>query len=572
MHRVTPLPVVIRVVLLAALGTLIAMAGGRSTLRAQDGAPDLILTNGKIITVDDRFTIAQAVAIRGERIIAVGATADVARLTGSDTRAIDLQGRSVIPGLIDNHMHLLRYGATWQFEVRWDGIDRRAEALAMLRARTAQVPPGEWIYTLGGWAIDQFADDPRPFTREELDTVAPAHPVFLQASYYEAYVNSRAIEALGIDRMPGARGIVRDDAGRPTGRLTEEGFRSFVGRLPTARGHAIEASALGMIRELNASGLTTVGSAGCEADLLDRYRQWAEQGRLNVRVFCITAAGGGTVDQQLSRIAGMQLFRGDHRIDHVAYGEGVYGPLNDPMFRRLDPRPEDLVVWRRILTGIARAGLPLHVHVNFAATIEALLDQIELLDRDVPVANLRWVLAHVNEPTAAQLVRMQALGLSTAIHPWAVINGAINGRHFGDAALEMPPLATIQASGIRWGLGSDGSRANQIRPFHTLGFAVTGRMVGGRRILRETETISREDALIAHTRANAFFVFQERHLGSIQPGKLADLVVLDRDYLTVPASEITDITPVLTMMGGRIVYEAGGHSEPPAPAGRLRLP
>jgi predicted amidohydrolase YtcJ len=134
-----------------------------------------------------------------------------------------------------------------------------------------------------------------------------------------------------------------------------------------------------------------------------------------------------------------------------------------------------------------------------------------------------------------------------------VINGGINSGVFGEQATDMPPLRAIQESGIMWGFGSDGSRANQILPFTTLGFAVTGRMVGGRKVL--TQTISREDALIAHTQRNAFFVFREDELGSIQPGKLADLVVLDRDYLTIPAEQIKDIRPVITVVGGRVVYE-----------------
>jgi hypothetical protein len=143
-----------------------------------------------------------------------------------------------------------------------------------------------------------------------------------------------------------------------------------------------------------------------------------------------------------------------------------------------------------------------------------------------------------------------------AVHPWAVINGGINQRVFGDGAYDMAALDTIQKSGIVWGFGSDGSRANQILPFVTLGWAVTGKMVGGTKVLRQT--ISREDALVAHTRRNAYLVFQENNLGSIQPGKLADLVALDRDYLTVPADQIKEIKPVLTMVGGRVVYEDTG--------------
>ena len=303
-----------RILAAAALGLLVM--GGLSALRAQQIQPDLILSNGKIITVDEHFTIAQALAVRGDRIVAVGSNQDIGRLAGPSTRRVDLRGRAVVPGLIDNHMHLLRYGTTWKFEVRWDGVETRKEALELLRARTASVKQGEWIYNLGGWAIEQFADDSKPFTREELDKVAPNHPVFLQASYYEAYLNSRALQALGIDQNPNARGVVKDAAGRPTGRISEEGFRALVNKLPTAAGADLETSSLGMIGDLNRSGLTAFGSAGCEADVLSIYRRWADQGQLNIRVFCITSPGGGgnpdAVTQLLPRIAQMKLFQGDN--------------------------------------------------------------------------------------------------------------------------------------------------------------------------------------------------------------------------------------------------------------------
>jgi predicted amidohydrolase YtcJ len=568
--------------ILVLIGVLAVIAGTpalRAPVSAQGagtaGPPDLILSNGKIVTVDERFTLAQAVAVRGERVMAVGTNQDIGRLAGPATRRIDLRGRTVLPGLIDNHMHLLRYGTTWKYEVRWDGIESRKEALALLRARAERVKPGEWIYNLGGWAVEQFSDDSKPFTREELDAVAPNHPVFLQASYYEAFLNSRALQLLGIDdvgRVPRGAidssprgpaevpGVVRDAAGRPTGRISEEGFRPLVDKLPIATDRDIEASTLGMIRELNQSGLTAFGSAGCETDLVDRYRRWAAQGQLNIRVFCITTPpGGGNIDQFLPRIAQMKVFQGDSSVDDIAFGEN-FGGLSDPMFRhRPAAKPEDLAQWRRIVTEVAKAGLPLHVHTNFTETIDAFLDQIEAVNREYPIRNLRWVLAHFNQPTTAQLERMKRLGMYAAVHPWAVINGGINIRQFGDAAYDMAPLATIQRSGITWGLGSDGSRANQILPFRTLGWAVTGKMVGGKTVLKQP--VSREDALIAHTRKNAYFIFRENDLGSIEPGKLADFVVVDRDYLTVPADDIKNIKVVMTMVGGRIVYDAA------APAG-----
>ena len=194
------------------------------------------------------------------------------------------------------------------------------------------------------------------------------------------------------------------------------------------------------------------------------------------------------------------------------------------------------------------------MHAELDTTISAFLDQIEAIHKDYPIHNLRWTLAHLNQISAANLERMKRLGMYAALHPWAVINGGIMREGFGDSALDMPPLETIQNSGITWGFGTDGTAANQYLPFTTLGFAVTGKMAGGAKAIRQT--ISREDALIAHTRKNAYFLFQENNLGSIQPGKLADLVVLDRDYLTVPADQIRDIKPVMTMTGGRIVFES----------------
>jgi predicted amidohydrolase YtcJ len=521
----------------AILSALLAAA----VVSGQADPPDLILTNGKIVTVDERFTIAQAIAVRGERIVAVGADQDLLRLAGPSTRRVDLRGRTVLPGLIDNHMHLLRYGTTWKYEVRWDGVGTRKEALARLRARVQARPAGEWVYTLGGWALEQFADDPRPFTRQELDAVAPEHPVFLQASYYEAFANSRALKLLGVESS--------------TGHIDENGFRPLVEQLPLAAGADLDMSTRGMIRDLNGSGLTAVGSAGCEAGLLDRYRGWASRQQLDIRVFCITTPGG-TAEQLVTRTSAMKVFQGDAWIDQIAFGEN-FGALSDPMFRHRPPASDqDVAAWSRIVAEVARAGLPLHVHANFSETIDLFLDQIEAVNRDVPVRNLRWVLAHFNQPNTAQLERMKRLGLYAAVHPWAVINGGINLRQFGDAAYDMAPLATIQQSGITWGFGSDGSRANQILPFETLGWAVTGNMAGGTRVLRQP--IGREDALIAHTRKNAYFVFRENDLGSLSPGKMADLIVLDRDYLTVPADQIKDIRVLKTMVGGRIVHDTTG--------------
>jgi len=552
--------------------TLIALAG--VGLYAQTPAADTILTNGKIVTVDERFTIAQAVAIRGDRVVAVGTNQEIGQLAGPNTRRIDLRGRTAIPGLIDNHMHLLRAAATWTKELRYDGVESRKQAVEMLRTRVKSAGPGEWIYNIGGWAHQQFADNPKPFTREELDQIAPSNPVALQESYYQVFLNTRALEVLKIaanapDPPEFVKGsILRDAAGKPTGVIRGDiaGTRVVANKLPKVAPEQLEASALALVKDMNRAGLTSVGVPGCDADILSIFEKWKAAGHLNVRVFCISGAAAGNpqaVDRSIQELSRMKVFQGDSFIDNVSFGESVYSPLHDPMFAlKSDPTPEQLDLWKKMAMAIAQAGLPLHVHAELTRTIDTFLDQIEAVNKEHPIKNLRWQLAHVNQINASQIERMKKLGLYAAVHPWAVINGAImhEGDMFGDGANDMPPLATLQNSGITWGLGTDGTAANQTLPFTTLYFAVTGKMVGGTKVIRQT--ISREDALIAHTRKNAYFVFQENNLGSIQPGKLADVLVLDRDYLTIPADQIKDIKPVMTLVGGRVVYDSALKAAP----------
>jgi hypothetical protein len=162
------------------LGALVALAGAAMMTTAQQPPADVILSNGKIITVDDRFSIAQAVAVRGDRVVSVGTNQEINRLAGPNTRRIDLRGRTVIPGLIDNHAHYMEEGAYWIEELRLDGVESRKQAADMIRTRIQAKGPNQWIYTLGGWSPDQFSDDSRPFTRDELDKIAPNNPVFLQ--------------------------------------------------------------------------------------------------------------------------------------------------------------------------------------------------------------------------------------------------------------------------------------------------------------------------------------------------------------------------------------------------------
>jgi predicted amidohydrolase YtcJ len=340
---------------------MLVLAVGRAGLDAQAPEPaDLVLTNGKVVTVDERFTIAQAIAVKGARIAAVGSNQEVTRLAGAATRRIDLGGRTVIPGLIDNHMHLFRAATTWLLELRFDGVYSRRQAIDLIRARAAAVGPGQWVFNIGGWATAQFADDPSPFTRDELDRIAPNNPVALQESYYQVFLNSNALDTFGIragvpdpdDFIKGT--VLRDGSGRPTGIIKGDiaATRPVAARLPRVAPDTLVASARALVTDMNRVGLTTFGVAGCNDDVLRLFRRWESQGQLTVRAFCIGGPAAGTpeqVDRALPQIAQMQVHRGGDFIDDVFFGESVYGPLHDPMFAVTSSPPADqLEQWRRM--------------------------------------------------------------------------------------------------------------------------------------------------------------------------------------------------------------------------------
>src|SRR5258705_217027 len=245
---------------IAALGSMLAAA---QPVFAAERA-DTILLNGRIITVDQRFSVAEAIAIRGGRIAAVGKNADVLEHQGPGTKVIDLKKRTVIRGLIDNHAHFIR--APEHDELRLDGVSSRSRALAMLAERVRAARPGEWIATLGGWSEDQFTDDPRGFPRDELDRIAPANPVVLQAVYIHSYLNSAALKAAGIDAAtPDPRGgaIEKDAAGNPTGVVRGAGGVAFVAaKIPLPDKEQWLANVRKYVAGLNAMGITAWYDAG----------------------------------------------------------------------------------------------------------------------------------------------------------------------------------------------------------------------------------------------------------------------------------------------------------------------
>lgn len=515
-----------------------------TTETAAVAAPDRILSNGRILTVDEDFNIVEAIALDGDRILATGTNDEMLALANADTVIMDIEGRTVIPGLIDNHVHYIRTVQRWHQQARIDGVDSREEALAIIAEHAAGLPAGEWFMVQGGWSVDQFADRKGGFTLEELDRAVPDNPVYLQTSYRGAYANSLALNAVGVGTDGGAW-----QQGR-------QAFNRMFREMPPPTEPQLTQNLYQFSADLNAVGLTTAydvdrPSAG---DISLIARASAER-QLPLRVFHTLkyrAETSAEADEAVELIRARTPFSVDDRIGLLGLGEHVYGPMHDSS-NTVESYPDE--IWdeyMKLATVAAQGGWHIHEHVMADRTIIDFLDRLETLNETVPITDLRWTLAHVLTMTEETIQRARELGLTAAVHGQAVHQARpIMPR--GDATRPpIPPMAAFEDSGMIWGLGTDTGVVSHYQPFVTLMWAATGLGIDG--TLIHPDPVGREAALVAHTRSNAYLLFKEDDLGTLEAGKLADLVVLDRNYLTVPAHEIKDIEPVITMVGGEIVY------------------
>ena len=537
-----------------------------SVAQAQTATADFVLLDGKVVTVDPRFDITEAVAVRGDRIIAVGTTADIRGLAAPGARVIDLQGRTVIPGLIDVDTHAARAAQTWQRQARLDGILSRDDALEKIRTHGRKAKPGEWVLVIGGWAEDQFRDDRRGFTRDELDRLVPDHPVYLQVNDSHAYANTLALAAAGIDaHTPDPKGgkIERDARGRPTGRLDgAPAFLQVFRKIPPLPPEQEIASATALLTDLSRVGITAICDVGGLDVPPDFYKPFDALDRANaltVRIYNTISGGAPTPDHaaaSLAQIRKLRPFRGDDLRDTVGFSEMTGGtPRELGADTTAPPSAVELTQLRRVATALAQAGLHAQIALSTHAQLSAFLGAIEDIDRTVRTLRpLRWTIAYVDELTTDDLARLRRLGMMVAVNNWPTVGYADLNLAQGDRIFHEPPLRLIRDSGVRWGVGTDATVMAPINPFYSLYWLVTGKSLSGQIVTKDP--VSREDALIAWTQSNAYFVFRESDLGSIQPGKLADLVVLDRDYMTVPPDAIRDIKPAMTIVGGKIVYTA----------------
>ena len=373
----------------------------------------------------------------------------------------------------------------------------------------------------GGWSPRQFADAPGGFTLEELDGAAPANPLFVQEGYSVVYANSLALRAVGLDPKDGAR---RNAAGLAT---FQPPYGALIEKIPPTSREQLEQNLTDFMRTLNGVGLTGVYSLGRgpegESELVEAR---AKSGPLPLRLWetlTFEATDPKSAAEAVALIERSKPNAFDGAFGLFGLGEHVYVPFFD-LPNQAGPWPKEVLdEYLKLATAAARGGWHIHEHTMSNHSVTDLLAPIRGAQRTVRIDRLRWTLADVYDITPGNIERAKALGMTLAVHGVAMHGGV------------RMPLRKIQDSAIVFGLGTDATIVSHYQPFVTLGWAVSGLDLAGNRVL--DETLTREEALIAHTRSNAYLFFQERNLGSLEVGKLADLVVLDRDYMTVPAAE-----------------------------------
>lgn len=516
--------------------------------------PDTILVNGKILTVDDRFSIREGLAIYDGRILAVGSSADIRKLAGTRTRVIDLQGRTVIPGLIDSHLHAIRAGLTFSTEVNWVGVGSLPEALDRIRQAAASMKPGNWVIVGGGWNMNQFKEKRRP-TQAELEAAAPNNPVYVQLGYTWAVMSRSGFKNLNItadtDLPSGAR-LERDAAGNLTGGITgnQPGIVALFDKLPRPNFEQQVDGTRKFFRELNRLGLTGVGDPGGNnlppSEYQALFKVW-QQRQLTVRItYHLNGQTAGSEIEELQGLARMMPSGfGDEMLRFSGFGERITWAMNN----NDKPSETEKANYYQIARWAAERRLSITMHWNNNASVDHLLTLFETLNKDVPITGLRWSIAHLNDASPQSLARMKALGMGWTVQDMLYFSD--------DATRSMPPVMTAKKLGVPVGAGTDAHRIASYNPFTSLQWLLDGKTVGGAALRKVEDLAGREDALRFYTIGSAWFSRDEGTRGSLEVGKLADLAVLSKDYMTVPVDQIGTIESLLTMVGGKTVFAAG---------------
>jgi predicted amidohydrolase YtcJ len=536
-------------------------------------AAALILYNGRITTLDRSNPTATAVAIGDGKFVRVGRDADVMSLAGSATRVIDLKGRRVLPGLIDNHLHIIRGGLNFNMELRWDGVRSLADAMEMLKRQVAVTPPPQWVRVVGGFTEHQFAEKRLP-TLQEINALAPDTPVFLLHLYDRALLNAAALRAVGYTKdtpePPGGE-IVRDARGVPVGLLLAKPNAGIL-YATLAKGPKLPFeyqvnSTRHFMRELNRLGVTgAIDAGGGFQNYPDDYaviRTLDEDRQLTIRLAynLFTQKPKAEKDDFLNWVKTSRYTQGNDYFRHNGAGEMlVFSAADFEDFRQ--PRPDMPSEMERDLEDVvhilAANRWPWRLHATYDETISRALDVFERVARDIPLDGLHWFIDHAETVSDRSMGRIAALGGGIAVQHRMAYQGEYFVERYGAAAAAAtPPFARMLAKGLRVSAGTDATRVASYNPWVSLAWLVTGKTVGGLRLYPERHCLDRETALRMWTENVTWFSNEEGKKGRIEVGQLADLLVPDRDYFACPETEIADITAHLTVVGGKIVYGAG---------------
>jgi predicted amidohydrolase YtcJ len=526
---------------------LLALPALGASSPAWPQSADAILLNGKILTVDSKFSIREAIAISEGKITAVGSTPEIRKMAGPQTRVIDLQGRTVIPGLIDSHIHAIRAGQTFTTEVNWVGATSIAEAMNRIHEASLAKKPGSWLIVAGGWNAEQFKEKRRP-TQEDLVAAAPNNPVYVQLGYDWEVMTPAGFAAMNIKNdadLPRPGRLERDANGKPTGAIEDGGgfdvAIALFEKLPHPTFDEQVEGTKKFFREMNRLGVTGVGDPGGNNLNPENYQPlfkvWRQQ-QLTLRIaYSLCGPTPGKEFEELKSLTQMlpQGF-GDDMLKFNGIGERVTWGMNN----NDHPTADDKETYYQIVRWAAQKGMPVTMHWPNDDSVDTLLSIYERVNAEFPIRDLRWSVAHLTNGSIQSLRRMKTMGVG-----WTI-------QRANAASVE-----NAKELGVNMGAGTDAHRVASYNPFTALEWSlVAGKSTGG--VQRGAEqTPTREDALRAYTIGSAWFSFDENKRGSLEPGKLADLAVLTKDYMTVPADQIGGIESLLTMVGGKIVYSAG---------------
>ncbi|WP_175773229.1 amidohydrolase [Paraburkholderia phenazinium] len=555
-------------------------------MTSHQDAPDLILFNGRLTTLDKSKPTASAVAIKDGKFIAVGSDSEICQLKSDSTRTVDLKGRPALPGLIDNHLHIIRGGLNFNMELRWDGVRSLATAMEMLKAQVAITPPPQWVRVVGGFTEHQF-DERRLPTIEELNAVAPDTPVFMLHLYDRALLNAAALRVVGYAKdtpePPGGE-IVRDSAGNPTGLLLAKPNAAIL-YATLAKGPKLPPeyqlnSTRHFMRELNRLGVTgAIDAGGGFQNFPEDYaviQQLEAEGLLTIRLAynLFTQKPKGEKEDFINWTKTSKYKDGNDYFRHNGAGEMlVFSAADFEDFRvaRPDMPPEMEGDLEGVIRVLAENRWPWRMHATYDETISRALDVFEKVNGDTPLAGLNWFFDHAETISEKSMDRIAALGGGVAVQHRMAYQGEYFVERYGEKAAEgTPPVARMLEKGIHTSAGTDATRVASYNPWVSLSWLVTGKTVGGMRIYPQRNCLDRETALRMWTEKVTWFSNEVGKKGQIAEGQFADLIVPDRDFFACAEDEIAGASSLLTVVGGRVVYATGEFAalddSPPPPA------